>query len=307
MRNNILNNIFVAFALTAFTLVGCNPKGSDLTALQDTQSNDATTQQHITLSPQLDINNVKLEEKKGNLIPKPELKPANPNDKQKLAQNALEKAQGVKSEKDKEEDKAPLIAWITNKAKTSIASINQYKNKTEDDSQYGMKQGVFQYLRNSANQKTVNSVENTQLRKQLYSSLDWSGDKIRKFGTILNTIKRNDTNNLAKTILLAGVNYAQGHFEWIISITYDKTEHLNKLTLQELKNIKSKLEEIYELKQKWTDTINNIITDYEANTDDSQNNNQALLKHINSQYGRVFKDEIPKIKALAQDIEKILK
>ncbi|UCP01906.1 complement regulator-acquiring protein (plasmid) [Borrelia hermsii] len=306
MRNNILNNIFVTFALTVFTLVGCNPKGSDLTALQDTQSDNATTQ-HITLSPQLAVSNVKLEGKKGNLIPKPELKPENPNDKQNLAQNALEKAQGVKSEKDKEEDKAPLIAWITNKAKTDTDLVNKYNNNIEDADQYGMKQGVFQYLRNSANQKTANSVENTQLRKQLYSSLDWSGDKIRKFGTILNTIKRNDTNNLAKTILLTGINYAQGHFEWIISITYDKTKHLNKLTLQELKNIKSKLQEIDKLRQKWIDTTNNIITDHEANANGIQKDNQKLLKHVNSQYGWIFKDEIPKIQVLAKDIEKILK
>ncbi|AHH13503.1 Antigen P35 (plasmid) [Borrelia hermsii YBT] len=301
---NILNNISVAFALTAFTLVGCNPKGGDLTALQDIQSSDdATTQQHITLSPQLAVSNVKLEGKKGNLIPKPELKPANPNDKQKLAQNALEKTQGAKSE----EDKAPLIAWITNKAKTDMALINKYNNNIEDTEQYGMKWGVFKFLKNTENNKIMNSVENTQLRKLLYSSLDWSEGKIRKFGTILNTIERNDTNHLAKTILSAGVNYAQGYFEWIISTTYNKTEHLNKLTLRKLKNIKANFEKIDKLRQKWRDAINKIIAKYEANTDGMQNNNQELLKHINSQYGRVFKDEIPKIKALAQDIEKILK
>ncbi|AHH13040.1 Antigen P35 (plasmid) [Borrelia hermsii YBT] len=277
---NILNNILVAFALTAFALVGCNPKGGDLTALQDTQSDDATTQTSANL---------------------------NLNDKQKLAQNALEKVQGIKSEKDKEEDKAPLIACITNKAQTSIASIKQYKNKAEDDGQYGMKQGVFKYLRNSVNQKTVNSDENTPLRKLFYLSLEWNEDKIRKFGIIFNKIDLNNINNLTQNIFLAGADHAQRDFEQIINIIENKKDNLKTPSLQELKNIKSKLEEIYELKQKWTDTINNIITDYEANTDDSQNNNQALLKHINSQYGRVFKDEIPKIKALAQDIEKILK
>ncbi len=275
---NILNNIFVAFALTAFTLVGCNPKGGDFTALQDTQSDNATTQIPANL---------------------------NLNDKQKLAQNALEKAQGIKS--DKEKDKAPLIAWVTNKAQTSIASIKQYKNKTEDDDQYGMKQGVFKLLKNLGNQKTVNSDENTALRKLFYLSLEWNEDKIRKFGIIFNKIDLNNINNLTQNIFLAGAGHAQRYFEQIINIIENKKDNLKTPSLQELKNIKSKLEEIYELKQKWTDTINNIITDYEANTDDSQNNNQALLKHINSKYGRVFKDEIPKIQALAQDIEKILK
>ncbi|AHH13039.1 Antigen P35 (plasmid) [Borrelia hermsii YBT] len=303
MRNNILNNIFVAFALTAFTLVGCNPKGSDLTALQDTQSNDATTQQHITLSPQLDINNVKLEEKKGNLIPKPELKPANPNDKQNLAQNTLEKTQGAKSE----EDKAPLIAWITNKAQTSIASIKQYKNKTEDDSQYGMKQGAFKYLRNSVNQEIMNSAENQYLRKRLYSSLEWNENTIRKFGTIINKIENNQNKDLTKTILAAGIKHTQGDFEWIINKIENKKDNLKTLVLQELKNIKSKLQEIDKLRQKWIDTTNNIITDHNANANGIQKDNQELLKHVNSQYGRVFKNEIPKIKALAQDIEKILK
>ncbi|AMR75872.1 complement regulator-acquiring protein [Borrelia hermsii] len=304
---NILNNIFVTFALTAFTLVGCNPKGSDLTALQDTQSNDTTTQQHITLSPQLAASNVKLEGKKGNLIPKPELKPENPNDKQNLAQNALEKAQGVKSEKDKEKDKAPLIAWITNKAQTDMALINKYNNNIEDTEQYGMKQGAFKFLKNTENNKIMNSVENTQLRKQLYSSLDWSEGKIRKFGTILNTIERNDPNNLAKTILSAGVNYAQGYFEWIISITHNKIEHLNKLTLRKLKNIKVNFEKIDKLRQKWRDTIDNIIAKYEANTDGMQNDNQVLINHVNSQHGTIFKYFILNMQVIAQNIEKILK
>ncbi|AHH13502.1 Antigen P35 (plasmid) [Borrelia hermsii YBT] len=277
---NILNNISVAFALTAFTLVGCNPKSSDLTALQDTQSNNATTQNPA--------------------------KPT-PNDKQKLAQNALEKAQGVKSEEDKEEDKAPLIAWITNKTKTDTDLINKYKNSVEDTDQYGMKWGVFKFLNNAVDQKIMNSAENQYLRKQLYSSLEWNENTIRKFGIIINEIENNQNKDLAKNILNAGTDYAQGDFEQIIDKIENKKDNLKTLTLKELKNIKSKLEDIDTLRQQWKDTINNIIADYEANTDGIKKDNQELLKHINSQYGRIFKDEIPKIKALAQDIEKILK
>ncbi|AMR75873.1 complement regulator-acquiring protein [Borrelia hermsii] len=273
---NILNNIFVAFALTAFTLVGCNPKDGDLTALQDTQSDNATTQIPANL---------------------------NLNDKQKLAQNALEKTQSLKLE----EDKAPLITWITNKTQTDTDLINKYNNNIEDPEQYGMKQGAFKYLRNSANQKTINSVENIQLRKRLYSSLEWNENTIKKFGTIINEIENNQNKDLAKNILNSGTDYAQGNFEQIIDKIENKKDNLKTLTIQELKNIKSKLEDIDTLRQKWKDTINNIIAKYETNTDGIQKDSQELLKYVNYQYGRVFKDEIPKIQALAQDIEKILK
>ncbi|AHH14522.1 complement regulator-acquiring protein [Borrelia hermsii] len=283
---NILNNIFIVFTLMAFMLVSCNPKGIDLAALQDYQSDDATTQTLANLN-----------------LTKPNLL----NDKQKFAQNALEKIQDIKSEKDKEKDKAPLMAWITNKAQTSIASIKQYKNKIEDDDQYGMKQGVFKLLKNLRNQKIVNSDENTRLRKLFYLSLEWDEDKIRKFGTIFNKIDLNNTGNLTQDIFLAGAGHAQRDFEQIIDKIESKKDNLKTASLQELKNIKSKLEEIYELKQKWIDTTNNIISDYEANAGDIQNNNQELLKYVSSKYGRVFKDEIPNIQVLAQNIEKILK
>ncbi|AHH14523.1 complement regulator-acquiring protein [Borrelia hermsii] len=284
---NILNNIFIGFALMASMLVGCNPKGGDLTALQDGQSDDATTQTLANLN-----------------LTKPNL-----NDKQKLAQDTLEKAQGVESEKDKEKnkEKETLIAWITNKAQTDMALINKYNNNIEDSEQYGMKLGVFKFLNNTDNNKPIHFVENTRLRKQLYSSLDWSEDKIRKLGTILNTIGPNDGDHLAKTILSAGINYAQGYFEWIIDITYERKENLNKLTLRKLKNIKVNLEKIDKLRQKWINATNNIISDYEANTDDIQNNKQVLVKHVNSQYGTTFKHFIPNIQVLAQNIEKILK
>ncbi|AHH03952.1 Antigen P35 (plasmid) [Borrelia nietonii YOR] len=282
---NILNNIFIGFTLMASMLVGCNPKGGDLTALQDGHSDDATTQ----------------------TLAKPNLTKPNLNDKQKLAQNTLEKAQGVKSEKDKEEDKASLVAWITNKAQTDMALINKYNNNIEDSEQYGMKCRVFKFLKNKANQKIMNSDENQYLRKQLYSSLDWSEDKIKKFGTIINEIENNENKDLAKNILNAGTDYAQGNFEQIIDKIESKKDNLKTLTLQELKNIKSKLEDIDTLRQQWKDTINNIIADYEANIDGIPNNHQELLKYVSSKYGRVFKDEIPKTQALTQDIEKILK
>ncbi|AHH13042.1 Antigen P35 (plasmid) [Borrelia hermsii YBT] len=41
---NILNNIFIGFALIAFILVSCNTKGSEPATLQDAQGNNPTTQ-----------------------------------------------------------------------------------------------------------------------------------------------------------------------------------------------------------------------------------------------------------------------
>ncbi|ANF34363.1 hypothetical protein A7978_04445 (plasmid) [Borrelia turicatae] len=323
MRNNILNNTFITFALIAFILVGCNPNGTLAKVKSHTnskantnQSDDTKKSMNITFSPQIPNNNAQLAAKKGDDKPsefnlnkehaQDNLKEAQglelkENKEQKHAQKNTKEAKDIKSKEDNE--KATLIAEIIKKVQTSIALINGYKNNIEDDDQYGMKLGVFRFLNNEENKKPINSAENTHIRKQFYLSLEWKKDTLKKFGTI---IKNND-NGLAKIILLTGINYAHGYFEWIIDTIYDKKDNLQTLKLQKLKKIKKNLDTIYELKQKWGDTIDKIIAEYEANTNDMQNNNQKLINHINSKYGSTFRTEIPNIQVLAQNITKILK
>ncbi|AHF45563.1 complement regulator-acquiring protein [Borrelia parkeri] len=322
MRNNILNNSFITFALIAFILVGCNPNGTLAKIKYHTnskantnQSDDTKKSMNITFSPQIPNSNAQLAAKKG------DDKPSELNPNKEHAQDNLKEAQDLELKEDKEQkhaqknpkedkdvkskednEKAALIAEIIQKVQTNIALINGYKNNIEDDDQYGMKWGVFRFLNNEKNKKTLNSPENIHIRKQFYSSLEWKKDTLKKFGTI---IKNND-NNLAKTILLTGINYAHAYFEWIINTIHDKKDNLKTLKLQELKDIKNKLDKIYELRKKWRDTIDNIIAEYEADND-MQNNNQKLIQHVNSKYGTIFNTEIPSIQVLSQDIAKILK
>ncbi|UPA11219.1 complement regulator-acquiring protein (plasmid) [Borrelia parkeri] len=325
MRNNILNNTFITFALIALILVGCNPNGTLAKIKYHTnskantnQSDDTKKSMNITFSPQIPNSNAQLAAKKG------DDKPSELNPNKEHAQDNLKEAQDLELKEDKEQkhaqknpkedkdvkskednEKAALIAEIIQKVQTNIALINGYKNNIEDDEQYGMKWGVFRFLKDNKNKKTLNSPENIHIRKQFYSSLEWKKDTLEKFGTILNNIEKHNTTS-AKTILLTGVETLQTIFEETIININDKKENLNKLILQELKDIKNKLVKIEELRKKWRDTIDNIIAEYEADND-MQNNNQKLIQHVNSKYGTIFNTEIPNIQALAQDIAKILK
>ncbi|UPA11218.1 complement regulator-acquiring protein (plasmid) [Borrelia parkeri] len=266
MRNNILNNSFITFALIALILVGCNPNGT-LAKIKSHTNSKANANQS--------------------------------NDIQTKSNSDEEHAQDNLKE---DNEKTALIAEIIKKAQTSIALINGYKNNIEDNDQYGMEWGVFRFLNNEKNKKTLNSPENIHIRKQFYLSLEWKKDTLKKFGTII----KDNTDNLAKTILFTGIHYAHEYFEWIINIIHDKKHNLRILTLQELKDIKNKLVKIDGLRKKWRDTIDNIIAEYEADND-MQNNNQKLIQHVNSKYGTIFNTEIPSIQVLSQDIAKILK
>ncbi|ANF34362.1 hypothetical protein A7978_04440 (plasmid) [Borrelia turicatae] len=269
MRNNILNNTFITFALIAFILVGCNPNGTP-TKIKSHTNSKANTNQSDDIKTKLNSN-------------------------EEHSQDNLKE----------DNKKAALIAEIIKKAKTNINLVNEYKNNDEDNDQYGMKLGVFKFLTNKENQKTINSPENIHIRQQFYLSLEWREDTLKKFGTILNKIEKHDTD-LVKTILLTGIYYTHEYFEWIINIIHNKKDNLKTLTLQELKDIKNKLTKIEKLRKKWSDTIDNIIAEHEADNG-IKNDNQKLIQHVNSKYDTIFNTEIPNIQVLAQDIENILK
>ncbi|AHH11161.1 complement regulator-acquiring protein (plasmid) [Borrelia coriaceae] len=222
---------------------------------------------------------------------------------QKQLQDNPTEEEIVKPTEDRE--KTTLIEEIIQKTQEGINSINEYSKNTENDDQYGMKEGVFNILVNTKNEKKLQSNENTKARQIFYLSLNWKEDTLKKFGTILNKIAQSDTNNhLAKTLVSIGANYPQLHFARTINTIYNKKDSLENLELQELKNIKSNLEEIYELRYKWIDTIDKIIAAYDTNN--IQNNTQNLITHINFNYETILINEIPKIEVLAKDIAKIL-
>ncbi|APR65329.1 complement regulator-acquiring protein (plasmid) [Borrelia anserina] len=284
MRNNITNKIFSIFALTASILLSCNPYPLDHINLKtnETQSNDTTKLKNINTNPQL----------------------SNISDKNaKQAQDQSRKSQEIESEV----DKTALINEIISKAQTNLASIKKYNNNTEDPEQYGMKWGAFKILTNKDNKETINSNQNTHMRKKFYSSLEWKEERIKKLGKIINIISKTNTSELAKILILTGTNYAYIRFEWGMEIINRKKDNLKTLTLTKLKEIKSNINQIEQLKQKWIDTIDKLIAEYEDNTNEIQNNNQELINYINSQYRTILETELPNIQTLANNIQNILK
>ncbi|WP_024653772.1 complement regulator-acquiring protein [Borrelia persica] len=281
MRKKSLNNIFnlIAFSI-AFTLVGCKP--SDL-------------EQTFNFG------------KKG--------KQDTANSKQQGLQTDQKKEHGNLIEQQQEDDgeKRKLIEFIKTKVKNEIDLLNQYDTKTEDSEQYGMKSGVFKFIiyRDEKNQEiNIQSPQYAYKRKKLYASLKWQEDKIRKLGTILNKIEKNEqagTTKLAKTILETGIEFIQGKFEDLITNINDTINNLDSLNLEELQQIKESLNTIDDLRKKWTDTIDKIISEYDSNTNNIQQNGTTLKDHVNSLYKTIFQDELRNIKDSVQNIQTILK
>ncbi|AFI31716.1 complement regulator-acquiring protein [Borrelia crocidurae] len=283
MRKNFFTNIFILFLITLI-MSGCRPLNKEGGYSGTVRRDDSAKSQEINLIPQLI-------DAYSQLIQSEEDDEVN-GDGQK----------NLQSDKEKKE----LIALIKEKVKTEIEVLKKYSNKIEDNEQYGMKWGVFKFLIEDKNKRNIQAVENMPARKQLYASLEWNEDRLRKFGTIMNEVEKCD-RVVATTILETGMNFVQGKFENAIISIDDKDQDLDNLILNELKDIKKNLDLIDNFRKQWISSIDKIIAEYDSNTGDIQKDSQALVKRVNSEYKEIFENEIPEIKKASDDIQTILK
>ncbi|AHH03949.1 Antigen P35 (plasmid) [Borrelia nietonii YOR] len=265
---NILNNIFVVFALIAFILVGCNPKGSDDPAtLQDAQgnSNDSTTQ-----TPKKPI-------------------PAKPADNVAQANEA---------------QKQIVIDALKQKAASEQAI---QKGKVEKNDQYGMKDGAFKKLTNTANNKTYDDDGNKSLRATFYASLDWIEKTIEDFGKIIVQIEADAANKGTwnADLIKAGQNIQEelGKATTQIDVKKDK---LNSLSLEKLNALKSNLEKIEQSKKTWKTFVDGIIADHTADKGSIKNDVAKLVAHIKISYDKDIKAALQSTKDTGTEIKKII-
>ncbi|WP_024654688.1 complement regulator-acquiring protein [Borrelia hispanica] len=283
MRENFFTNIFILFVI-AFMMAGCGPLNKEGGYGGVVKRDDAAKSQEANLIPQLiDAYSQLLQSEEDDEVN---------GDEQKNLQN--------------EKEKTELIALIKEKVKREIDVLEEYSNKIEDNEQYGMKWGVFKFLIEDNNKRNIQSVENTLARKQLYASLEWSEDRLRKFGTIMNEVEKCD-RVVATTILETGMNFVQAKFENAIISIYDKGQNLNNLILGKLRDIKKNLDRIDNFRTQWISFIDKIIAEYDSNTGDIQKDSQALVNRVNSEYKEIFENEISEIKKASGDIQTILK
>ncbi|ETZ17863.1 Antigen P35 [Borrelia duttonii CR2A] len=283
MRKNFFTNIFILFLITLI-MAGCRPLNKEGGYGGTGQRDGASKSQEIDLIPQLI-------DAYSQLIQSEEDDEVN-GDVQKNLQSDKEKTE--------------LIALIKEKVKTEIEVLTKYSNKIEDNEQYGMKWGVFKFLIEDNNKRNIQAVENMPARKQLYASLEWNEDRLRKFGTIMNEVEKCD-RVVATTILETGMNFVQGKFENAIISIDDKDQDLDNLILKELKDIKKNLDLIDSFRKQWISSVDSIISEYDSNTGDIQKDSQALVNRVNTEYKEIFENKIDEIKKAVDDIQTILK
>nr|ALZ45555.1 Hypothetical protein [Borrelia miyamotoi] len=206
------------------------------------------------------------------------------------------------------DDKEKLISELKKDVDNVKGLVSQDKAEVEDESQYGMKDEVFKAVLNTANNKTLDNDENKELRRLFYSSLLYNKDKIKEFAKILQKIESDNTNKgtWIRDIMNAVILELQSNFEEVIAKVEENKDKLDKLSLDDLKEVKTKLEEIQLQKLNWRKAVNSLIESYKAKTDDIDSDSKKLIEHVEKEYKDLITVKIPGMKAVYDKIVGVL-
>ncbi|ACH94074.1 complement regulator-acquiring protein [Borrelia duttonii] len=214
----------------------------------------------------------------------------------------------VKGDSVIKDEKGELISALINDINSVMGLLNQDKAEVEDANQYGMKNEVFKFVLNAVNNKTLDHDDNKEIRRLFYSSLLYNRERIKDFAEILKKVESDNTNKGAwiQDIMNAVVVDLQFGFERVINKLEENRDKLNKLSLVDLREIKSKLEEIQLQKLNWRKAVDSLISSYKAKTDGIDSDSKKLIEHIDKKYKDLIKVKIPGMKAVSNRIIAIL-
>ncbi|WP_024654737.1 complement regulator-acquiring protein [Borrelia hispanica] len=206
------------------------------------------------------------------------------------------------------DEKGELISAIINDIDNVMGLLNQDKAEVEDANQYGMKDEVFKLVLNAVNNKKLDPYDNKEVRRLFYSSLLYNKERIKDFAEILKKVESDNTNKgtWIYDIMNAVVVALQFDFERIINKLEKNREQLDKLSLVDLREIKSKLEEMQLQKLNWRKAVDSLISSYKAKTDGIDSDSKKLIEHIDKRYKDLIKVKIPGMKAVSNRIISIL-
>ncbi|ACH94244.1 complement regulator-acquiring protein [Borrelia duttonii] len=206
------------------------------------------------------------------------------------------------------DEKGELISALINDINSVMGLLNQDKDEVEDANQYGMKDEVFKFVLNEVNGKTLDHDDNKEVRRLFYSSLLYNKERIEDFAEILKKVESDNTNKgtWIQDIMNAVVVDLQFGFERIINKLEKNREQLDKLSLVDLREIKSKLEEIQLQKLNWRKAVDSLIASYKAKTDGISSDSKKLIEHIEKKYKDIIKVKIPGMKAVSNRIIAII-
>ncbi|BCR22254.1 complement regulator-acquiring protein [Borrelia sp. HM] len=185
--------------------------------------------------------------------------------------------------------------------------VSQDKVEVEDINQYGMKDEVFKAVINTLNGKTLEHDNNKEARRLFYSSLLYNKERIKDFAEILKKIESDETKGTwIKDIIDAGREHLQSNFERVVNKLADNRDKLGKLSLDDLREVKSKFEEIQIQRLAFRKAVNSLIASYKAKTGGIDSDSKKLIAHVDKEYKNLIKVKIPGMKSVFDRIVVIL-
>ncbi|UPA17112.1 complement regulator-acquiring protein (plasmid) [Borrelia coriaceae] len=202
------------------------------------------------------------------------------------------------------DEKEELIAAIKKDVNIGMGLINSDKKEVEDESQYGMKEVVFKAVTDGVTNKALDDDLNKDLRRLFYSSLLYDKERIKEFAEILNKIGTDGQNKgtWLIDIMDSGIVYLQFNFERVISKLDKNKDKLDQLSLDDLREIKSKLEEIQLQRLTWKKSVDAIIVAYKAKKEGIDSDSKRLISYISERYKNLITVEIPGIQGVSDKI-----
>lgn len=195
---------------------------------------------------------------------------------------------------------------ITERISTEIKrfkeKVEQYKDKTEDSDQFGMKYSVFNIDKSTLKLAKLNSDSKKNERLLFYSSLDYNKARIVNFGKILTQLyKQQQYHQLIEEVVEIGYFSIQKTLEETILKISDDKDELKNLGKENLKTLETAIKELFKIKQNWIKKVDEIILNYNENLEKIKENANSLAEHISHKINPEEYDataEITKIKEI---------
>ncbi|WKC75746.1 complement regulator-acquiring protein [Borreliella valaisiana] len=172
---------------------------------------------------------------------------------------------------------------ISSEIKRFKEKVEQYKDKTEDSDQFGMKYSVFNTDTTALKLAKLNSDSKKDERRLFYSSLDYNTTRIVNFGKILTQLykhQKKEHHQLIEEVIKIGYSSIQKPLEETILKISDDKDELKRLGKESLKTIETTIKELFEIKQDWIKKVDGIILNYNENLEKIKENTNNLADHI---------------------------
>ncbi|AHH11168.1 virulence associated lipoprotein [Borrelia coriaceae] len=227
-----------------------------------------------------------------------------------------------KTDEAEKKQKQLIIAILKSKTIMAKYTLKIHKNdmwieNMEKSELYGMntQSSAFHVAKNRDNNEVYATDTNKNARKQIYLALEHRISTITNFNEILNKLAegadsnvnyaqnehdiKTEYNTLIENILAEARKYAHNYFERALIPLYDKQDKLNSLSLDDLRELKDKFDELQKIRDTCKTYAETIYNDFKNDKDKIRTGVVLHLRnYINKNHYKY------KFKALFKETEK---